>query len=76
MKSTTSSQLLSLPDNADGDQKLRHRSTGLPLNPGMVKKARELEMEYVEELLQITSFLSSATAYSSAPFVGTMAAPF
>ena len=25
--------------------------------------------------LQITSFLSSATSYSSAPFVGTMAAP-
>ena len=26
------------------------RSTGLPLNPEMVKKARELEMQYMEEL--------------------------
>ena len=28
--------LLSLPDNADGDQEFRDRSTGLPLNPEMV----------------------------------------
>ena len=43
-------ELLSLPDNADGDQEFRDRSTGWPLNPGMVKKARELEMQYMEEL--------------------------
>ena len=43
-------ELLSLLDNADGDQEFRDRSTGLPLNPEMVKKARELEMQYMEEL--------------------------
>ena len=42
--------LLSLPDNADGDQEFRDRSTGLPLNREMVKKARELQMQYMEEL--------------------------
>ena len=42
-------ELLSLPAN-DGDQELRDRNTGLPLNPEMVKKARELEMQYMEEL--------------------------
>ena len=42
--------MLSLPDNADGDQEFRDRSTGLPLNPEMVKKARELGMQYMEEL--------------------------
>ena len=40
-------ELLTLPDNADGDQEFRDRSTGLPLNPEMVKKARELEMQYM-----------------------------
>ena len=39
-------ELLSLADNDDGDQESRDRSTGLPLNPEMVKKARE----YMEEL--------------------------
>ena len=43
-------ELLSLPDNADGDQEFRDRSTGLPLNPEMVKKARTLEMQHLEEL--------------------------
>ena len=43
-------KLLSFLDNADGDQEFRGRSTGLPLNPEMVKKARELEMQYMEEL--------------------------
>ena len=43
-------ELLSLPDNADGDQELRDISTGLPLNLEMVKTARELEMQYMEEL--------------------------
>ena len=42
--------LLSLPDNTDGAQEFRDRSTRLPLNLGMVKKARELEMQYMEEL--------------------------
>ena len=42
--------MLSLPDNDDGDQEFRDTSTGLPLNPEMVKKARELEMQYMEEL--------------------------
>ena len=41
-------ELLSLPDNDDVDQEFRDRSTGLPLNPEMVKKARELEMQYME----------------------------
>ena len=43
-------ELLSLLDNADGDREFRDRSTGLPLNPEMVRKARELEMQYMEEL--------------------------
>ena len=43
-------ELLSLPDNADGDQEFRDPSTGSPLNPEMVKRARELEMQYMEEL--------------------------
>ena len=43
-------ELLSLPANDDGDQEFRDRSTGLLLNPEMVKKARELEMQYMEEL--------------------------
>ena len=43
-------ELLSLPDNADGHQEFRDRSTRLPLNPEMVKKARKLEMHYMEEL--------------------------
>ena len=44
-------ELLSLPDDADGDdQGFRDRSTGLPLNLEMVKKARTLEMQYMEEL--------------------------
>ena len=43
-------ELLSLLDGADGDQESRDRSTGLPVNPEMVKKARELEMQYMEEL--------------------------
>ena len=43
-------ELLSLLDDADGDQEFRDRSTGLPLNPEMVKKARELEMQYMEDL--------------------------
>ncbi len=43
-------QLLSLPDNADGGQEFRDRSIGLPLNSEMVKKARELGMQQMEEL--------------------------
>ena len=43
-------ELLSLPDHAEGDQEFRDRNTGLPLNSEMVKKARELEMQYMEEL--------------------------
>ena len=43
-------ELLSLPDNADGDQEFRDRSTGLPLNSEMVKKTKELEMQHMEEL--------------------------
>ena len=43
-------ELLSLLDNADGDRKSRDRSIGLPLNPELVKKARTLEMPYMEEL--------------------------
>ena len=42
-------ELLSLPDSADGDQEFRDRSSGLPLNSEMVKKAREREMQYMEE---------------------------
>ena len=43
-------KLLSLPDDVDGDQEFRDRSSGLPLNPEMVKKARTLEMQHMEEL--------------------------
>ena len=43
-------ELLSLPDNADVAQEFRDRSTGLPLNLEMIKKARELEMLFMEEL--------------------------
>ena len=43
-------ELLSLHDNADGDREFRDRSTALPLNPEMVKKARELEIQCTEEL--------------------------
>ena len=43
-------ELLSLPANDDGDQEFRDRSTGLPLNPEIVKRAREVEMQYMEEL--------------------------
>ena len=43
-------ELLSLPDDADGNQEFRDRSTGLPLDPEMVKKARTLGMQYMEEL--------------------------
>ena len=43
-------ELLSIPDNTDSAQELRDRSTGLPLNPETVKKARELEMQYTDDL--------------------------
>ena len=42
--------LLSLLDNAGGDQEFRDRRTGLPLNPEMDKRARTLEMQHMEEL--------------------------
>ena len=38
-------ELLSLPDNVTDVQEFRDRSTGLPLDPEMVRKARELEMQ-------------------------------
>ena len=44
------SELLSLPDNATDVQEFRDRSIGLPLDPEMVRKARELEMRYMDEL--------------------------
>ena len=43
-------ELLSVPDNTDSAQEFKDRSTGLPLNPWMVKTARELEMQYMDEL--------------------------
>ena len=43
-------ELLSLPDNADGAQEFRDRGTGLPFNPEMVKRAKKLEMQKIEEL--------------------------
>ena len=43
-------ELLSLPDNATDVQEFRDRSTGLPLDPEVVRKARELEMQYMDEL--------------------------
>ena len=43
-------ELLSLTVNADGDQEFRDRRIGLLLNPEMVKEARELEMQYMEEV--------------------------
>ena len=43
-------ELLSIPDSTDSAQEFRDRSTGLPLNLEMVKKAREVEMQYMDEL--------------------------
>ena len=43
-------ELLSLPDSTDSAQEFRDRSTRLPLNPDMVKRARELETQYMHEL--------------------------
>ncbi len=40
-------ELLSILDSTDSAQEFRDRSTGLPLNPEMVK---ELEMQYMDEL--------------------------
>ena len=37
-------------DRSTDAQAFRDRSTGLPLNPEMVKRARELEMQHMEEL--------------------------
>ena len=43
-------ELLSLQDSTDSAQEFRDRTTGLPLNPEMVKRARVLEMQYMDEL--------------------------
>ena len=43
-------ELLSIPDSTNSALEFRDRSTGLPLNLGMVKKARELETQYMDEL--------------------------
>ena len=43
-------ELLSLPDSTDSAQEFRGRSTGLTLNPEIVKRARELEMQHMGEL--------------------------
>ena len=42
--------MLSLPDSTADAQEFRDRSTGLPLSPEMVKRTRELEMQYMDEL--------------------------
>ena len=42
-------ELLSLPDTTGGALEFRDRTTGLPLNPEMIKRARELEMQCVDE---------------------------
>ena len=49
-RSTEEPELLSLPDSTAGAQKFRDRSTGLPLNLEMVKRAREHEMQYMDEV--------------------------
>ena len=43
-------KLLSIFDSTDSAQEFRDRRTGLPLNPEMVKKAREFEMQNMDEL--------------------------
>ena len=43
-------ELLSLPDSMDSAQEFGDRSAGLPLNPEMVKRAIELEMQHMDEL--------------------------
>ena len=43
-------ELLSILDSTDSAQEFSDRSTGLPLNPEMVMRARELEMQYMSEL--------------------------
>ena len=64
-------ELLSLPANADGDQEFRDRSTGL-LNPEMVKKARELEMQHMEELMVLEdSDRDACTAETGPPPIPT-----
>ena len=40
-------ELLSIPDSTADAQEFRDRSFGLPLNPEMVKRARELEMQHM-----------------------------
>ena len=42
-------ELLSILDSAYIAQVIRDRSTGLPLDPARVKKARELKMQYMDE---------------------------
>ena len=43
-------ELLSIPDSTGSVQEFRDRSSGLPLNLEMVKRARVLEMQYMNEL--------------------------
>ena len=43
-------ELLSIPDSTDSAQEFRDRSTGYLLNLEMVKRARELRMQYIDEL--------------------------
>ena len=43
-------ELLSLPDSTAETQEFRDRTIGLPLNLEMVKRAREHEMQYMDEL--------------------------
>ena len=42
--------LLSIPVSTDSAQECRDRNTGLPLTHEMVQKARELVMQYMDEL--------------------------
>ena len=43
-------ELLSILDSTDSPKSSGDRSTVLPLNPDLVKKAKELEMQYMAEL--------------------------
>ena len=55
-------KLLSFPDSA---QEFRDRSTGLPLNPEMVKRARELEIAILHILHSLFLLIPSTVYFPS-----------
>ena len=69
---TLEPELLSLPDSTAHAQECRDKSIGLPLNPEMVKRARELEMQYMEEVKVLEdSDRDACTAETGPPPIAT-----